>query len=135
MSQTVDPVPIQKTLVATVLAFVLLIALTAAQLTWLDRADRVGGVMASFIGPFVGMMVVLPFVARKQRQRQRRPRPHGLAWHLAGGILVSAGALLLLTALNGGVDGDVVVPTVVLALVGGAAFTALIRLVTPEQML
>lgn len=130
MPDTVDPTSRSRTVVGGLLGLVLVMALGAAQLSWVGRSDRVGDMFVSFIGPCIGIGLGLWF--RIRFDRDKRPRRHSLGWHVAVAALVIVGWLLSVTALNGGVDTAAVAPTIVLGVIGTAAMVAGTRIFTPE---
>lgn len=130
MTDTAEPLSLGKNLVGAVVGVGLVVLVGIAQLVWLDRSDRVDDLLVSFAGPFLGVLVG-SWIGTKRR-RDKRPRRHPIVWHAGLGLLAMCSWLVLVAALNGGLDTDVIVPTVVLGLVGTAAFVAATKVITPE---
>lgn len=130
MTDTAEPLSLAKTMVGAFVGVVLTVLIGVAQLVWLDRADRVDDLLASFVGPFLGAL--LGAWLGRRRRRDKRPRHHSLVWHAGLGLLVMCSWLVVVAAVTGGLGTDVVVPTVVLGLVGTAAFVTVTKVITPE---
>lgn len=133
MTGTAEPISLSKTITGAVTGVVLVIVLGVSQLAWLDRSDRIDDLLVTFIGPFVGVLVG-SWIATKRR-RDKRPRLHSIVWHAVWGLVVVCSWLIFVTAINGGVTVDAIVPTIVLGVAGTAAFVALTKVITPELVL
>lgn len=130
MPDTVDPTLPSRTVAGGLLGPVLVVALGAAQLSWVGRSDRVDDMFVSFIGPCIGIGLGLWF--RIRFDRDRRLRLHSRGWHVAVAALVIVGWLLAVNALNGGVGTEALVPTIVLGVIGTAVMVAGTRIFNPE---
>lgn len=115
---------------AGVLGIFLMLGLAVAELAWLSRADRIADLLGVMVGPLIGCAVGMTIGLNSKRRKQPKRRP--IWWHAVFSAAVSFGWMVLVPIMAGGLDGDVLVPVVVLGAVGTAGLVAATKLLTPE---